>query len=284
VLPVPSHQGDTPSVSIPDTDANGGMPCVRDVAYANGRVSWRAVPGALQYEVQVSGPFEEKKDDRKEAKLERVYQVPVNGLLCSVLGTFGSHRIQVRAQMSAGWGPFSEPLDFKYVVESDANKKSSDLSLISIANGRKCVVSHDGQSSDGWLSVLSSLPLFPSMSSEGMGKARFEVKVDKMSHQSVVIGVCSVLPVDSVAGGPCGGVGYDATGSLLDNSTVSSGFACYGVEDVILVEVDFEDATVSFLKNGEMVGKPVDVDVTEPLYAAVSTAKPGNQLTLLGWF
>jgi len=256
-----------------------------------GRVIWSDVPGALQYEVQVAGPFEEKKDDRKEAKFEHVYQGSETSLYRSLLPTFGPYRVQVRAQLPDGWGPFSEPLDFKYVVEWDANKMSSGLTLSPIANGSRRVVSHNGQSSGAWLSVLSSLPLSPVTPTDnegnegkGKGKARFEVKIDKMSQQSVVIGVCSVLPVDSAAGGPCGGVGYNATGLILDNNTVSSGFASYGVGDIILVEVDFKEATVSFLKNGEMIGNPIDVDVTEPLFAAVSMAKPGNQLTLLGWF
>jgi len=104
------------------------FPPVRDVAYADGVVRWSGVEGVSQYDVQLAGPIEEKKEDK--AEFRRVYQGAGTSWVCSVAD--GQYRVRIRARhRDAVWGPFSQPVSFHKGMEWSALQQAEEIELIS---------------------------------------------------------------------------------------------------------------------------------------------------------
>jgi len=101
----------------------------------------------------------------------------------------------------------------------------------------------------------------------------------------VVIGVSRALPGKGrYVGYSEGGVGWSGDGSVISDGKHVGFLGSYVGGAVIGVEVDFEAHTVSFFENGDRQGDPFVLsarDRGQPLYAAVTMGKQGDQVTLL---
>jgi len=253
---------------------------VSNVTYYNGRVSWDAMNGASKYEVQMVC------SKKKDAKYQKVWKGKETSWVFSVWKIGGKPRVRVRAfyptYVAGSWGPFSDVLSLP-LIPDHVSVKTADISLISDSTGLLRVARHKGPS-EGWESVRGSVAWSPPPSASASSNiASFQVIVDSMASD-VFVGVCSVLPVSGfvLGGKSSGGISYDSSGLVYKSGVIASDLASYGIGDVIRVQLDYLAKTLSFFKNGVLIGQPIaDVDVSQPLYAAVSLAHPGDQVTLL---
>jgi len=286
---------------------------VQDVVFDQGVVRWGGVAGALQYEVQISGPIDGSKEAKAdEGQFKWVYQGSGTSWTPDLgLAGDGEYRVRVRAQLRAGWGLFSQPVLFQYkVVEWSADRMTGGIELISDQHGLKRVARHN-DSASGLQSVLSSRPLAPpspspfasspSSSSPSSpsspsslplsGVASFKVRLDCLQRCSAWIGVSRALPPTlpegeggRVVGDEGCGVGWACTGSVYNHGQHARELDSYRDGDVIGVEVDFGAHTVSFFKNGVRQGDPIvlsERDRNQPLYATVTMSCQDAQVTLL---
>jgi len=276
------------------------FPPVRDVAYVDGVVGWSSVAGALLYEVQMAGPIDDSKEAKAdEAQYKSVYQGSATSCaMGSGLAGDGEYRVRVRAELHAGWGPFSPLASFRQGMEWCADRKTEGIELTSDDRGLKRVARHNGPTS-GYRSVLSSRPLAPpspapfalssssSPSSSALsGVASFKVRLDTLKRYCAWFGVSRALPeVGRVVGVSEGwGVGWNSRGGVYNDGQSVGQLGSYSDGAVIGVEVDYGAHTVSFFKNGWRQGQPIvlsERDRGQPLYAAVTLFYKGQQVTAI---
>jgi len=256
---------------------------VRNTACSNGRVSWDAMNDALKYEVQMGWS---QSEDVKDAKFETMWKGKETSWVFSAWKVTGNPHVRVRAfykdvGFEGVWGPFSAPLSLQSQVGSA--KKTANVSLTPGPAGLNRVARHKGPSAE-WGSVRNAVVWSAPPSSSSSNVASFQVTVDHTA-KDVVIGVCSELPSKGSCLGDkfVGGIGYHSKGSVMEEGRVVSGdLASYGPKDVIRVQLDYSAKTLSFFKNGVLAGKPIDkIDLSQPLYAAVSMRQRGDQVSLL---
>jgi len=171
-----------------------------------------------------------------------------------------------------------------------------------VSNSSSSAASKAKKASQPVPSSASSASVSLSSSSPSSSVVACEIRVDRFTYE-MFIGLSADLPtVGASVGGAGLGISYHSNGDVYlngQNAKRANGTniecAMYGTGDVIRVELDVAAQTVTFFKNGVLQDQPVDVskqkaqkaqkpksalDLSKPLYVAVTMTGPDTQVTL----